>query len=331
MSFKKITFVVYYKENKKETLKTLNSILLDNVSSVNYDVLIINDGSKDRGDKDILSFIDENKLFNFKYIALSEYIGISQVFKFLMRTKQIKSKYISFLFEGDILKNDTIKYFVENLYSLNKDMYVSKCLVYKPYVKINQRTRQTKHYVKKIHYNPILFREGTIDKDTVKSTAPIFFGRIFKVSKIQNIHSYEERILYQDLYFYQKMIEACDSFYHFNFNSGDTILRSWLAPEMDRERIVLLCRTIDSLVSDDPVLNGMLVQILSMAIKKTRKNNIQHYEIDNIEKLLNFKFKKIVGFNICKFGVQMAIKELMHTKKMIQKRRQQEKEMSFIS
>lgn len=323
MENKKITYVVYLRNSEFNIINTLESILIQNTHITDYNVIIIDDYSQDFSVKRVQEFIKKNKLINFNLIQLNDHLGISGIFSFLSKSNLISSKYVTFLNSGDVFTKGWMNNFLLNMYRLNYDMYLHSFKLNLHYTKTKKNKKnevKIREYVKKSSYQPIFIVEGEVEKEHVISSKHFFFGKIYKWEKIKNMRVFTERILYQDFYMYQKMISLCETFFFSSFICGEIEVKDWVEEKMDKERIILLCKTLDKMISkNNLVLNGLILKMLAISISHTQKIDYYYYIISNYANFQNknFKLTKVQGLDICKRKIKKYTKNIIETGKII--------------
>lgn len=321
---KKITYVVHYRNNKDKLIKTLNSILDQNIHSIYYDVLIIDDCSTDSGRKFIDQYINKKSLVNFRIISLANYSGFAYLFDFIVRTKQIKTEYLTFLKPGDILNKGWMENFLEHLYPLKKDFYIHKVKVNNINYIVKESKDRTKgiELLKKEKHQTIgltqFWQKPVLEASKGIKTLHVFLGKVFKLSVIEKVRVFPEKILFQDFYVYQKIIKNCRSFYYSSYLVGETSFSPILNDKMTKEHIKLFCATIESMIEpQQPALNGILIQMLALAIKQTAFEERINFIIDAYKDLNSFKLEKVLGLKISKSETKRLTKLLLETGKVV--------------
>lgn len=319
-SKKKITYVIHYRNRKENLVKTLNSILDQDIHHIYYDVLILDDCSEDQGRLHIEKYIEKNKLVNFTIISFKNHLGFANLFNFVNKSNQIKSEYVTFLKSGDLLAKDWMKHFLAHLYPLKQDMYLHRAKVNYVDFQIhsgNSYAHSPKKVVKrKKKLIGSQFKSGKLNQNDAISTLHFFFGKIFRFETIKNINVFTEKILYQELYIYQKIISASQTFYYDKFIAGQTRFSPISRVKMDAERIKLFCATIDLMVDHKkPILNGWLIKMITIALHQSAKEDHYNYQLNSYKNLANFQLKSIPGLPIFGFLVKKATKELLETGK----------------
>lgn len=160
-------------------LQTLESIITQNIEEINYEVIVVNDGSTDSTKELVDSFCKENE----KYLLINKSNGgVSSA-----RNTGIsiaKGKYICFLDSDDIQKDDYIKKMINQLVKKNLD------IVYCGYEVFNSKeSRDVKtifstdkvleNYLKdkvKAQTNCWVFRKKVISENAINFNEDLFIG-----------------------------------------------------------------------------------------------------------------------------------------------------------
>lgn len=322
---KKITYVVHYRNNKDKLIKTLNSILDQNIHNIYYDVLIIDDCASDHGRKLIDEYINKKSLVNFRIISLANYSGFAYLFDFVIRTKQIKTEYLTFLKPGDILNKGWMENFLEHLYPLKKDFYSHKVKVNNISYVVKESKDRTKgpELVKKekqqiIGLTWLFWQKPVLDGTKAIKTLHLFLGKVFKLSVLEKVRVLPEKILFQDFYVYQKIVKTCRSFHYSSYLVGQTSFSPILKDKMTKDHIKLFCTTIENMIDpQQPVLNGFLIQMIALAIKQAPFEERINFIIDAYKDLNTFKLEKILGLKISKVETKQLTKLLLETGKVV--------------
>ncbi|MBR3571444.1 MAG: hypothetical protein IKL15_02125, partial [Mycoplasmataceae bacterium] len=125
IKLKKISIIVYAGGDFEQTKKTLYSIIDQNVNHLFFDVLILSDDSNPNFLEKLNKFIDSELLINYSILPLDKYNGLPLSLVFLLKNNLVNGKYTTILKSGDVLKEGWIQYFLDNLFDLNKDCYMS--------------------------------------------------------------------------------------------------------------------------------------------------------------------------------------------------------------
>ena len=327
IKLKKISIIVYARGDFEQTKKTLYSIIDQNVNHLFFDVLILSDDSNPNFLEKLNKFIDSELLINYSILPLDKYNGLPLSLVFLLKNNLVNGKYTTILKSGDVLKEGWIQYFLDNLFDLNKDCYMSdlkeKLLVEK---KVSKKDRN-KDWLKpeyKVVKSKIFISESSskeLTLDEALSTKAIFLGKFFKTSRIKDIEAVDDRILYQHIFVYFEMILKCSSFYYVSKISA-TIVHKPLFPhkKMDSERIKLLLNVLNAMVCPKPYVNGQVLQLLALAIINTSKDLRYVYKLKNY-KYLDNKNYVIVPTYMSKWKTILLTKNIIETGKLQKKRK----------
>ena len=324
---KKLSIIVYARGNFNETKKTLYSIIDQNVNHSFFDVLILSDDSNPEFLEKLSKFINSELLINYSILPLDKYNGLPLSLTFLLKNNLVNGKYTTILKSGDKFKEGWIQYFLDNLFDLNKDCYMSdlkeKLLVLK---KVSKKNRD-KDWLKP-EYNVVrseIFISQSSSKeltlDEALSTNAVFLGKFFKTSRIRDIKAVDDRILYQHIFVYFEMILRCSSFYYISKISG-TITHKTLFPpkKMDSARIKLLLNVLNQIVCQNPYINGQALQLLALAITNTPKDLRYVYKLKSYKYLENKNYV-IVPTYMSKWKTMLLTKNIINTGKYKTKKR----------
>lgn len=297
---KKISVVIYFNGDFEEMQKTLYSIVDQELSHLFYDVFIINDNQQKNTKmlNKLNSFISKNDLINFKIFSLENYSGLPMSFNFLLKNNIVKNKYVTIMQTGDVLEEGFLSHFVNILYPKNLDLYMFdfKDEFLKPTEKIGENGR--KYVISKTKVT-LPFVTGVVDNNEAITTHPIFFGKIWKTSRANRIFLSDNKILYQDIFMYYQMILNSRTIWYEKRNAGAARREPMFPNEMDSKRIELLSLTLNSMISRNPYLNGQVLQLLALALERTKKEDRKLYLIPNY-KYLQDNYEIFRSYNISK-------------------------------
>lgn len=285
---KKISVVVYFNGDFSEVEKTLYSIVDQKLSHLFYDVFIINDNEQDNAKylTKLNNFINKNDLINFKIFSLENYSGLPMSFNFLLKNNIVKTKYVTILKTGDVLNDEFLSIFLNDLYKKNADLYMFdfKDLFINYVDKIGDNGK--KYFVEKSKVI-LPFVQGFVNQEEVIALHPILFGKIWKTSRASKIFLQDNKILYQDIFMYFQMILHSRKIWYEWIIAGTAKREPWIPKEMDSKRIELLSQTLNNMISRNPHLNGHVLQLLALALQKTKKEDYKYYVLPNHKYLQN--------------------------------------------
>ena len=295
---KKLSIVVYCNGNFDETKKTLYSILDQKLSHLFYDVFILNDNANKNNTDKINKFIKKEDLVNFNVYSFSYYTGMPLTFNFLIKNNIIKSKYTTIIKSGDIFEDNFVGYFLENLYSLDNDLYMydlrDELIVTKEKIDENDGKNYS---ISKSKIIIASIPSGPISQDEAFTTKPIFLGKIWKTQNILGLKLDNDRILYQDIFMYIQMISFTNKIWYESKYAGTIRRKSWLPEKMDKKRIELLSLTLNKMISRNPYINGQVLQLLSLALQRTSEAEKRLYLLSNHKYLQNNNVVPIYGIS----------------------------------
>ena len=326
MNQKKITYVIHYHNDRAALVKTLESITKQEVHHVHYDVLIFDDAAPDHGAKAIRSYIQEKQLLNVNLVAFANPLGFAGIYHFMMNNDLLKSEYVSFLKPGDLVNQGWINHFCTHLYPLKQDLYWNsvEAEVVTAYLKETKRQQPTLEIqTKQFLINPNRLR-GSLTSDQMVASWHIFIGKIYRLETIKNMPVAANKILYQEFAIYQKLISKCQSAYADNFVAGFTVFKPLPTEILTKEHVKLLNKTLNPLINKaDPVLNGVILKLIALAMQQTQKESLHYYRLHKFADLKkNFKLKKIKGLNVNHFMIKRKTKLLATTGKNRPKKKQ---------
>lgn len=323
---KKLSIIVYARGNFKETKKTLYSIIDQNVNHSFFNVLILSDDSNPDFLEKLSKFIDSELLINYSILPLDKYNGLPLSLAFLLKNNLVNGKYTTILKSGDKLKEGWIQYFLDNLFDLNKDCYMSdlkeKLLVPK---KVKKKDRDKDWLIPEYNVvrSEIFISQSSSKELTLNealSTNAIFLGKFFKTSRIRDIKAVDDRILYQHIFVYFEMILRCSSFYYVSKFSGTITHTVLFPPKMDSRRIKLLLDVLNQILCSNPYINGQALQLLALAIINTSKDLRYAYRLKNYKYLENKNYI-IVPTYMSKWKTMLLTKNIINTGKYKTKKR----------
>ncbi|MBD5423205.1 MAG: hypothetical protein HDR43_01790 [Mycoplasma sp.] len=283
---KKISVVVYCNGNFEETEKTLFSIIDQNLSHILYDVLILNDNANKNFTNKLNNFIKDRELINYHVFSFEGYFGLPALFSFLLKNKIGNNPYTTIIKSGDIIYDGWLEHFVDDLYKLDMDLYLfdlnDEFLIPKDKIGANG-----KKYVVSKSKMPMPFLPGKVSQKEAINTYPLFLGKIWKTRKIKRITLNEDKILYQDIFMYYQMILLSKKIWYEKNYVGTIRRHSWIPDVMDKKRIELLSLTLNKMISNNPYINGVVLQLLALALEKTPKEDRNEYILTNHRYLQN--------------------------------------------
>lgn len=297
---KKISIVIYFNGDFEEMKKTLYSIVDQELSHLFYDVFIVNDNQEQNAKmlNKLNAFIKKNDLINFKIFSLENYSGLPMSFNFLVKNNIIKNKYVTIMQTGDTLEEGFLSHFVNNLYPKNLDLYMFdfKDEFLTPTEKIGDNGKK---YVVSKSKVTLPFVTGLVENNEALITHPIFFGKIWKTSRANRIFLSDNKILYQDIFMYYQMILNSRAIWYEKRIAGVARREPMFPNEMDSKRIELLSLTLNSMISRNPYLNGQVLQLLALALERTKKDDRKLYLIPN-HRYLQDNYEIFRSYNLSK-------------------------------
>lgn len=330
---KKLSIVVYCNGDFYETKETLYSIIDQKLSNLFYEVFILNDNSQKDFHKKLNDFIKKEELSNFHIYSLDGYNGLPISFNFLILNNIIKTKYFTIIKSGDLIKEDWFNYFLDNLYFMDQDLYISD--LKQEYIvsssKIEDSGKKHHVYKSKIILSSVT---GQLTKDEVICTMPVFLGKIWKTEKVLNINITNDRILFQTIYMFFQMVLRCEKIWYEGMITGVIKHKPWIPEKMDQKRIELLNLTLNKCISRNPYLNGHVLQLLALAIQNTDNKlkplylltNHKYLQNNIIIPIYNLSRKKVL--KITKPIIEFGEYKLQKTKDEIKKEKIKAKQLA---
>lgn len=296
---KKISIVVYCNGDFQKTKQTLYSLIDQNISHLFFDVFILSDNANKNFSQKLNDFIKKEELINYHIFSFDYWTGLPLTFSFLLKNNIIKTTYTTIVKSGDTLADGWLEYFLNNLYPMKYDLYMTdlKDELYIPKDNIENDGKDFSISKSRIIITPT--PSGELSQNEAICTKPILLGKIWKTKNIRNIKLDNDRILYQDIFMYIQMILFSQKIWYENKYSG-TVRRKPLFPKtMDPKRIELFSITLNKMISRHPFVNGHVLQLLALALEKTQKENQKLYLLSNY-KYLQDNFEIVPIYNLSK-------------------------------
>ncbi|MBD5423345.1 MAG: glycosyltransferase [Mycoplasma sp.] len=277
---------------EKYIIKALNSIF-EQYNQENFcDVYIIDDGSSDNSKIIIESFINTNKLVNFKLIS-KENGNWGSVINYAKNNLEINSKYITILDADDFYEKDLFDKLEEHI---DEDYD----LIFTGFYEIKKKNKIHKGYITPQRGNRMM------EKKYMRFPSLIPLCKFFKTELFLKLDDLKEKVSYQDIVLWNKFVDISNSFYYVKSEHGYYLNHregaSSTSP-FNEERINVMMEIINSLISDNKYTNGYLMALLMHLKKNTPKKNRKYIKLEN-------DYKKIKNFKLlwCPFGTRIITK-----------------------
>ncbi|WP_022935179.1 glycosyltransferase family 2 protein [Mesomycoplasma moatsii] len=289
--------------------KALESIKNQSIKN-QYEVLIIDDGSKDDTGKIVKEWIEKNNLSNsFKYY-LKTNGNWGSVINYVKDKKLVNGKYISIL--------DADDYFLDNCFEKvflhidkNYDLIVSNFF----------RKRKNKLVNTKVMFSS---KSKVLKKERSFSAWSIPLCKFFKYELFNQLENLKENVSYQDQILFNRFLIRSKSIYFIKKNlgvyyenrEGSSTRAAW-----NENRINLWCENMNNLLAlDSREVNAYVMMMIDYCYRNSSKE-LKH--LVKIESKYIEKFKK-AKFTWLYFGTRILAKFIftISTRKIIKNSKQ---------
>ena len=303
---KKLTIIIPTYNVEKYILTALNSIKnQQNCNPNDYEVLIVDDGSKDNTKNIIHQWLSENKLDSFKYILKSNG-NWGSVINHVKNNNLITGEYVTILDADDWFENNCFSKIFEIIDIKNPEIIISNFY----------RGNQNKKKKTKVMFRA---REGFIAKKRSFTAWSIPMCKFFKTSLFLSLDNLREGVSYQDQILFHSLVLKSNSIYfvnkclgtYYENREGSSTTEQW-----NLKRINLWCNNMNKLLSLNSKEIAAYVMMMIDHCYKMSSKELKNNVLINKEYIKLFKSSK---FYWVPFGTRWIAKLIfiISTKKII--------------
>lgn len=288
----KITVIIPSYNVETLIMDALDSIYEQGISKDQYEVLIIDDGSKDKTRNVVNDWINEKKVDNFKYY-IKQNGNWGSVINYAKNNNLINGEYVTILDADDMFAKNCFSSFIEKM-DKNYDLIFSNFY----------RKRMDSLIKTKVMFSKS--KEVEIKKSFTAWSIPLC--KFFKTELFLKQNDLREGVSYQDQILFHYFVSQCKSIYfiddylgiYFENREGSSTAQAW-----NENRINLWCSNMNKLLE---LKNNSVTAYVMMMIHHCYKNS--PYQFRHLVKV-NSKYVKL--FKKAKFywlqpGVRMLAK-----------------------
>ena len=290
-----LTIIIPCYNVEKFILNALNSIINQNKHFLNYEVLIVDDGSKDRSFELTKHFIEKNNIKNFKLIKKTNG-NWGSVINYVKNNNLINGKYVTIL-DADDLFNKNCFESIQNKLNGKNDLVLTNFFRQNSF---NNKLKKTK---------VIYSKTGIIDKKRSFTAWSIPLCKFFKSSLFLEMEDLKENVSYQDqILFHSFVLKKAENIYFINKNLGiyfENRDGSSTSLEWNEKRIKLWCSNMDFLLSLNSKQINAYVMLMINHCKNKAPKNLKYLVKIKTEYIKEFKRAKFTWLN---FGLRWFAK-----------------------
>lgn len=193
----KFTIIIPIYNMEKYIEKALNSLITQTYQ--NFEVIIVNDGSKDQTEQIVKPFLSKKKYFYYK----KNNGNWGSVINFVLKNKLINGDYVTILDGDDWFKPNALEIIAKRL---EKDPTIDVVL-----------SKIEMHSQKKICKLPvILFKSKYVKREKARTPLSTPHGKFYKKSLFESLKLLKENVPYQDVILYHRLISRAKRIYYIN-------------------------------------------------------------------------------------------------------------------
>lgn len=309
----KISIIIPVYNTEKYLKKCLQSVLKQRFNQDDYEVIIVNDGSKDNSISIINEFL--NKFRNCKLIN-RENRGL--LFSRMEAVKKSEGKYILFLDSDDYLPEDTLKKYSNEIESKEYDIIRGNYYT----LDINNKKSEVRRYNEELEIRDLKkMYEGILKSDNFNSV----WGQVIKKDIITNsmidttIAMGEDVEINQNSYLNAKSLKLIND-YVYCYRQNPNSLTNSISIDRLRKNIIDIEKVYSKIIENVKALNDKKLIKLSYVRYLYKKNEHNYFLIKNSydKKIINELID--ISFNskyIVEAKKNIKYKDIIPTKRSI--------------
>jgi len=215
----KLSVIIPFKNSEKTIIKTLKSIKNQNANCDLYEVLLINDFSNNKTTNKIKKYIYDFNNFKF-YKSKKNVIGPGHARN--LGIVNSRGKYILFLDSDDCLRKGCLIKILNEIDSINSDIYA---FGFKVFDKIGNIKRKKRHDLSLMKYSKNKILNKYFELSIIPQVISNLFSREFLIkNKIKfKIGYFEDILFFFKSIYYSKSIKVNNDIFYIKYNTKNSI------------------------------------------------------------------------------------------------------------
>ena len=218
----KLSVIIPFKNSEKTIIKTLKSIKNQNANCDLYEVLLINDFSNNKTTNKIKKYIYDFNNFKF-YKSKKNVIGPGHARN--LGIVNSRGKYILFLDSDDCLRKGCLIKILNEIDSINSDIYA---FGFKVFDKIGNIKRKKRHDLSLMKYSKNKILNKYFELSIIPQVISNLFSREFLIkNKIKfKIGYFEDILFFFKSIYYSKSIKVNNDIFYIKYNVNNSIVNT---------------------------------------------------------------------------------------------------------